>query len=93
MEESPAGKAGIKAGDILTEITVDKTKNPVHSVNQLQTVVSAIKPGQKADIRVYYEDGKDKFQSKVVAVTLGQLPETASPAKGKRDDSRRQQAG
>jgi len=81
MEESPAGKAGIKAGDILTEITVDKTKNPVHSVNQLQTVVSSIKPGQKADIRVYYEDGKDKFQSKVVSVTLGQLPETASPAK------------
>jgi serine protease Do len=69
--DTPAAKAGIKAGDVITEVNGQKVKNP----RDLAMDIAAIKPGDEAKLNVIREG-----QSKTFDVTVAQLPteQTAS---------------
>src|SRR3990172_7193734 len=62
---SPADKAGVEAGDIVTEINGQKLGEDADLVSVLNT----LKSGQKVEIKVY-RDGKTKSLS----ATLGEAP-------------------
>jgi serine protease Do len=63
--ESPAGKAGFKEGDFVTEFNGQKVKD----MRQLRLLVSQTAPGRKVTLRLL-RDGKEK----TLAVTLGEMP-------------------
>jgi serine protease Do len=67
--ESPAGQAGIKAGDIIVEI--DGT--PVDSNTHLVHLVADLVPGDTVEVK-YYRDGK----LKTARVTLGRRQDAAT---------------
>jgi len=74
LEDSPAAKAGLKAGDVIVEVD----GKAVGEVNSLQHVISEYKPGQKVKIKVIsYTDKKNR----AVTVTIGTLPENQTEAK------------
>lgn len=74
MEESPAAKAELKAGDVI--VKVDKTD--IKDVNQLQRVIAGFKPGQTVRIEVIsYADKKRR----TVKVNIGELPDQEPQAK------------
>lgn len=74
MEDSPAAKADLKAGDVI--VKVDKTD--IKDVNQLQRVIAGFKPGQKVQIEVIsYGDKKRR----TVRVNIGELPDQEPQAK------------
>jgi len=62
---SPAARAGLEAGDVVTSID----GRPITSPNALIGAVNALKPGAKVTIR-YTRDGR----SKTTTVTLGSRP-------------------
>jgi serine protease Do len=73
---SPAEKAGLKAGDIIVEVG----GKPAKDVSQVQRMVSSYKPGEKAKIKVINYDDK---KSRTVEVKIGELPaETAAQNEG-----------
>ncbi len=61
-EESPAAKAGLKAGDIIVEIE----GNPIESNNHLVRIVADFLPGAVVEVK-YYRNG----QIETTRVTLG----------------------
>ena len=63
---SPAAKAGLKAGDIVTSVN----GKPVEDPNDLARVVGFAQPGARANLTVW-RDGKEQ----PIAVTLGQMPD------------------
>ena len=68
LENSPATKAGITAGDVIIEIE-DK---PVKDVNELQRKIGNYKPGDSVKIKlISYNDKK----ARTVTVKVGELPE------------------
>jgi serine protease Do len=73
MPSSPADKAGVRAGDILTQIDAQK----IQSAADVVDYVSARKVGTKVTL-TYLRDGKPGR----VAVTLGELPENPYAAAG-----------
>ena len=79
QEDSPAAKAGIEAGDVVT--TVDGAA--VKDANTLARKISGMAPGTQVHLGVL-RDGSDKD----VTVTLGTLPEQRqADARGQQDDS------
>jgi putative serine protease PepD len=62
----PAAKAGIVAGDVITEINGRSTP----TVDQLTSVASELRPGQTVEIGLETQNGK----AKSVRVTLGTFP-------------------
>jgi len=72
-KEGPAGKAGIRSGDILTELNGAKIKDNTSFRNE----VARIMPNKKAEITLY-RDGKPKK----VTVTVGTFPDDAALAGG-----------
>ncbi len=58
---SPAEKAGIKQGDIVTALGGEKVKN----VNQLRNIVAATKPSGRLDVEIYREKNKLNLTVKV----------------------------
>ena len=62
---SPAAKAGLKDGDVITAVN----GHPVEDANRLTFTVGAVAPGTKLDVEVV-RDGK----TKKVAVTTGERP-------------------
>jgi serine protease Do len=68
---SPAEKAGLKAGDIVTRYE----NKPVAGPSELRNEVAGTAPGTKADITVY-RDGRDKD----LTVKVGELKEEATAA-------------
>ncbi len=74
---SPAEKAGLQSGDIITEVG----GKPVEDTRELQMRIASMAPGSKADLKVL-RDGKDK----AITVELGERPvmkglAAAEPAK------------
>jgi S1-C subfamily serine protease len=63
---SPAAKAGLKAGDVIT--AVNGTSTP--DTETLATVLATLRPGQQVPVKVTNADGS----TATVTVTLGQLP-------------------
>jgi serine protease Do len=69
--DSPAMKAGVKAGDVITAVN----ERDVASPRELARIIAAIEPGQSVDLTVW-RGGK----SEVVKVNLGELPEPEQQA-------------
>ncbi|KGF68223.1 serine peptidase [Hoeflea sp. BAL378] len=68
--DTPADKAGIKAGDVVTAVNGDTVKGP----RELAKMIAAFDPGETVDISIW-RNGK----SETVKVELGSLPtETAA---------------
>lgn len=80
QENSPASKAGIKRGDIITEFNGME----VSSSEQLPKMVAVIKPGTKVKVKAL-RDGAEK----TFTISLGELPDDAieKPATPSQDDS------
>jgi serine protease Do len=70
---SPAAKAGLKAGDIITHLNGKEMED----MNQLRNAVAATPPGTKVDVEVF-RDGKNK----TVEVALGELEGKVHMARG-----------
>jgi serine protease Do len=62
--ETPAAKAGIKEGDVITEVNGRKANDS----QQVRLMISQLLPGTKAALKIL-RDGKDR----TVTVTLGEL--------------------
>lgn len=77
-KDGPADKAGIKSGDILTELNGTKIKDNTSFRND----VARIMPNKKAEIMLF-RDGKQKK----VSVTIGAFPEDGALAGGSESDS------
>lgn len=69
--ESPAEKAGIKQGDVITSVNGKKVSDAAH----LRLLVTQLTPGTHADINVI-RDGKEK----TLEVKLGELNEAVKEA-------------
>jgi len=65
QKDTPAEKAGIKAGDVVTAVDGDAVKGP----RELAKMIAAMDPGQTVEITVW-RNGK----SETVKVELGSLP-------------------
>ncbi len=63
--KGPAAKAGIKGGDVITEVAGKKVEGP----RELRLLVGAIAPGTKVDVKIL-RDG----QTQVIPLELGELP-------------------
>ncbi len=68
-KDSPAAKAGIKTGDVITAVNGVATP----SAQALATVLVGLRPGDQAEVSVTRQNGSKE----TVKVTLGQLPATA----------------
>ena len=53
--KSPAEKAGLKSGDVVTEVAGKKVEDP----RELQLLIANLAPGSKADLKIM-RDGKDQ---------------------------------
>ncbi len=72
IEESPAAKAGLKAGDVITSVN---GKNVVE-VTELQRTIAGFKPNEKVEMKVVsYADKKTRS----LTVTIGELPDGDGP--------------
>src|ERR1035437_2520563 len=81
--ESPAGKAGFKDGDFVTEFNGQKVKD----MRQLRLIVSQTAPGRKVSVRVL-RDGKEK----TLTATLGEIPKEVLARNGKAQPGERGQS-
>jgi len=61
----PAAKAGLKSGDVITEVAGKKVEGP----RELRLMVGAMAPGTKVEVKLMRE-GKEQ----VIPVELGELP-------------------
>ncbi len=68
IEDSPAAKAGLKAGDVVINVN----GKDVNEVTLLQRTIAGFKPGEKVEMKVVsYADKKTRN----VSVKIGELPE------------------
>ena len=72
-DKSPAEKAGVKAGDVVVEVSGKKVEGP----RELQLMVAAMAPGTKVDLKLI-RDGKEK----VVKIELAERPNMKVAAGG-----------
>jgi serine protease Do len=68
QSDSPASKAGIQAGDVITAVN----GTPVKDAKDLARVIGSMSPGNTARLAVL-----QKGQEKTINVTLGELPREA----------------
>jgi serine protease Do len=73
VADSPAAKAGLKTGDIITAFN----GRPVDEMNDLPRMVAAVPPGEKVTV-TFLRDGREKR----VTVTLGELEKGEMAAAG-----------
>ncbi len=79
VPDSPAARAGLKQGDVITHVQGRK----IEEANALPRLVAGLKPGTKVELGVLH-DGR----TQTVTVTLGRMPDeeqVASP-RGEEDD-------
>lgn len=69
--DSPAGKAGIQHGDVITTVDGKKVEGP----RELRLMIAGMAPGTQVDLKIV-RDGKEKD----VRVELGELPQTGPSA-------------
>jgi len=67
---SPAGRAGIRPGDVITAIN----GHAVHTTSDLETILAQLKPGQRVKVSFVKPDGSRA----TVTVKLGTLPGNTS---------------
>lgn len=67
---SPADKAGIEPGDIITKIDGKQ----VNEQNFISELIRSKKPGDKVSIEVWKENEDSQGQTKVIEVTLQEVP-------------------
>jgi serine protease Do len=73
VPDSPAAKAGFKAGDIIMQMN----GQPVKNATQLQTTVTLTPPNQKVTFQIWrIEEGKSQGRSMDLQATLGELKES-----------------
>jgi len=72
MENTPASRAGIKAGDAILEFDGQKVKD----MASFRILVASTKVGKKVNLKIY-RDGKTKN----LDLTIGEMPETVSAAR------------
>jgi serine protease Do len=83
VPDSPAGKAGFKEGDFVTEFNGQKVKD----MRQLRLVVSQTAPGKKVTLRIL-RDGKEK----TLTATLGEMPKDELARNGQMQPGQRGQS-
>jgi serine protease Do len=81
--DSPAGKAGFKEGDFVTEFNGQKVKD----MRQLRLVVSQTAPGRKVTVKLL-RDGKEK----TLTATLGEMPKEGLARNGQMQPGERGQS-
>src|ERR1700744_4008761 len=67
QKDSPAAKAGIESGDVITAVNGENVKD----ARELARTIGGLAPGNSVKLNVLH-----KGQDKVVNLTLGQLPNT-----------------
>ncbi|MDO8301668.1 MAG: DegQ family serine endoprotease [Sedimentisphaerales bacterium] len=67
-KDSPADKAGLKSGDVITELNDELAED----VGRFRSHVAGLEPGTKAELLIY-RDGKEK----TISVEIGKLPADA----------------
>lgn len=83
MEDSPAAKAKLERGDIITTYNNVAVKDPV----QLRSLVADTEPGTTVTVTVV----RDK-KTRDVKVTIGELPKTVAKARGPDEKGRGEHA-
>jgi len=68
--KTPAEKAGIEAGDVITEFDGKKVNDSRH----LRLMASQTPPGTKVNLRLLRQDKNNKIGEIPLTVTLGELP-------------------
>jgi serine protease Do len=81
---TPAAKAGLKAGDVITAVNGD----PVATARELSRQIAGLKPGSKVELS-YLRNGKEQTAS----VELGSLPNERSAQVDPREERSPQQLG
>jgi serine protease Do len=81
--DSPAGKAGFKEGDFITEFNGKKVKE----MRQFRLMVSQTAPGRKATLKIL-RDGKEK----TLTATLGEIPKEVLARSGQAQPGERDQS-
>jgi len=70
LQNGPAAQAGIRPGDVITEVA----GRPVGNVAQLLSAVAALKPGETSDLAITRRDGNQSL-----SITPGRRPSTIQP--------------
>jgi serine protease Do len=83
-EDSPAGKAGLRAGDIIVGLDGE----PIESISELTRLVADIPPGETVEVE-FYRDGERRRAD----VTLARREETSEAAPGRQQDQDRGRLG
>src|SRR5262250_3480356 len=65
-ENSPAGEAGVKAGDVILEFN----GKPVPKSHEFPSVIADMPPGQKVSLKIVHEK-----KEQTISVKIGELPE------------------
>src|SRR5262245_664749 len=65
-ENSPAGEAGVKAGDVILEFN----GKPVPKSHEFPSVIADTPPGQKVSLKIVHEK-----KEQTISVKIGELPE------------------
>ncbi len=78
MDDSPAAKASLQAGDIILEFNGQK----IDTSRALPNIVGQTKPGQTVDLKVFRE-GKEQ----TLPITIEQLPDDLNAVSGRGQDS------
>ena len=71
QKDSPAERAGLKSGDVVTAVNGDVIESP----QDLARRIAGEEPGDKTDITVWRQGG-----SRTISVEIGELEETAAAA-------------
>jgi len=74
QEGTPAAKAGLKSGDVITAVNGD----PVATAREVSKKVASLKPGSKVEI-AYLRDGKERTATVELATLPGEKTAKAEP--------------